>query len=116
MSKIIKHIDHESIIRLSDQVEVLKGQVVSKTLVQNDHVGITLFAFDKGEQISSHDSTGDAMVNVLEGIGQFTIGETVYELKQGESMVMPANIPHAVYAKESFKMCLVVIFPQIENK
>ena len=57
-----------------------EGQVVSKTLVQNDYVSVTLFSFDKGEEISTHASGGDAMVTVLEGTGKFTIGGDVFIL------------------------------------
>ncbi len=69
MDKFIRNIDHESVVRLAELVSVQSGQVVSKTLAQNKAVSITLFAFDKGEEIGTHDSTGDAMVTVLEGTG-----------------------------------------------
>lgn len=88
------------------------GQIVSKTLAQNPHVSVTLFAFAKDEEVSTHDSTGDAMVYVLEGTGQFTVDGVEYVLHAGESIVMPAKKPHAVYAKENFKMMLTVIFPE----
>lgn len=110
-NKYLKNVPHQEIMQLKAQVEVLPGQVVSKTLVQNDAVGITLFAFDKGEQISTHGSDGDALVTVLEGIGEFTVGGTKYQVQTGESLIMPATIPHAVYAPESFKMMLTVVFP-----
>ena len=64
MDKFIRNIDHESVVRLAELVSVQSGQVVSKTLAQNKAVSITLFAFDKGEEIGTHDSTGDAMVTV----------------------------------------------------
>lgn len=111
MNNGIKNINHETVVRLVDQIEILPGQVVSKTLAQNDAVSVTLFGFDQGEEISTHESGGDAMVIVLEGKGRFTIDGKVYELSKYESIVMPAKKPHAVYAIEPFKMCLVVIFP-----
>ena len=83
---------------------------MSKTLAQNASISVTLFAFDKDEEISSHKSGGDALITCLEGVGKITIDEDVYELEEGESIVMPAGHPHAVYAKEKFKMLLVVIF------
>ena len=86
------------------------GQVVSKTLVQNDAVSMTLFSFDKGEEISTHASGGDALVTVLDGVGRFTVGGEVHTLAEGESLIMPKGIPHAVYAEEKFKMQLVVSF------
>lgn len=111
----IKNINHEEVISLANQVEVLQGQVVSKTLVQNSAVSITLFAFDKDEEISSHDSSGDAMVTVLEGTGKFTVDGVEYILKANETLIMPAKKPHAVFAQDIFKMMLVVVFPQNEG-
>lgn len=73
-------------------------------------VSITLFAFDKGEEISSHKSDGDAFVTCLDGVGEITIDDKKYELHEGESIVMPAGHPHAVLGKEQFKMLLVVVF------
>lgn len=82
----------------------------AKTLVQNESVSITLFAFDKGEEISTHESGGDAFVTCLDGTGEITIDGVKYELHEGESIVMPAKHPHAVYGKEQYKMLLVVVF------
>lgn len=79
-------------------------------MVQNDYVSVTLFSFDKGEEISTHASGGDAMVTVLEGTGKFTIGGDVFILKEGETIIMPKDVPHAVYGQEKFKMELVVSF------
>lgn len=111
MKNYIKNFPIKEVTQLASQVEVRSGEVVSKTLVQNDAVSMTLFAFDKGEEIGEHDSSGDAMVNVLEGVGIFTVDGKKYEVKAGESLIMPAKIPHALFAKEKFKMLLIVIFP-----
>ena len=107
----IKNVPHEAIFSLVDQVQVQPGQVVSKTLAQNDAVSVTLFAFAAGEEIGTHDSTGDAMVTVLEGTGRFTVGGTPHLVKAGETLVMPAGVPHAVYGEEAFKWLLTVVFP-----
>lgn len=107
----IKNMEHEKILTLKDEISVQQKMVVSKTLVQNESVSITLFAFAKGEEISTHESTGDAMVYVLEGIGKFTVGGKEYICKAGETLIMPAKIPHAVYGVEDFKWMLTVIFP-----
>ena len=109
----IKNIEHEQVLPLAEQVQTMPGQVVSKTLAQNKAVSMTIFAFDKGEEISSHDSTGDAMVTVLEGTGKFTVDGKEHIVKAGETLIMPAKKPHAVFAEEAFKMLLVVIFPLI---
>ena len=68
----------------------------SRTLAQNDAVSVTLFSFDKDEEISTHESGGDALVTCLEGVGEITIDGKAYELHEGESIVMPARHPHAV--------------------
>jgi quercetin dioxygenase-like cupin family protein len=67
-------------------------------------------------EISSHESTGDAFVIALDGIGKITIDEAEHFLHKGESIVMPAKIPHAIYAEERFKMLLTVSFPEVEDK
>ena len=92
----IKNVPHEAIFSLADQVQVQPGQVVSKTLAQNDAVSVTLFAFAAGEEIGTHDSTIDGVP---------------YLVKPGEALVMPAKKPHSVYAPENFKWMLTVIFP-----
>lgn len=111
MKEFIKNMNHEEVLTLREQISVQPGQVVSKTLAQNSAVSVTLFGFDKGEEISTHDSNGDAMVTVLEGQGQLTVDGTPYVLNEGETLIMPAKKPHSVYAKESFKMLLLVVFP-----
>ena len=106
----IKNINKAEVMALKDQVEYQDGQVVSKTLAQNEHVSVTLFSFDKGEEISTHESGGDAFVTCLDGVGKVTIDGEEYILKEGDSIVMPAKHPHAVYGQEQFKMLLVVFF------
>ena len=105
-----KNIEKQKILKLKEQVEYQKGRVISKTLVQNNTVSVTIFSFDKDEEISTHAAGGDALVTVLEGPGKFTIGGVEYILNEGESIIMPKDIPHAVYGKEKFKMLLVVSF------
>ena len=89
-----KNIAKKEKLELKSLVDYQEGQVVSKTLVQNDYVSVTIFSFDKGEEISTHASGGDAMVTVLEGTGRFTIGGDVFILNEGETIVMPKDIPN----------------------
>lgn len=105
-----KNIEKKTKLLLKEQISYQDGQVVSKTLVQNDYVSVTVFSFDKGEEISTHASGGDAMVTVLEGTGKFTVGGDVFILNEGETLIMPKDIPHAVYGQERFKMLLTVSF------
>lgn len=106
----LKNIEKETILKLKEQLEYQTGQIVSKTLVQNDAVSLTLFAFEKEEEISTHSSGGDAMVTILDGTAKITINGKDFILEQGESIIMPKNIPHAVYGQQRFKMLLCVIF------
>ena len=105
-----KNIEKEKKLCLADLVDYADGQVVSKTLVQNELVSMTIFSFDKGEEIFSHSAGGDAMVTVLDGKGKFTVGGVEYVLEKGETLIMPEGIPHAVFGLERFKMQLTVSF------
>jgi len=112
VGKLIKNIEHGRVLSLAGEVAYQTGQVVSKTLVQNGRHSLTLFAFEKGEEISSHASEGDALVFVLDGVGKITLnGKEEHLLHSGEAIVMPVKVPHAVYAVERFKMLLTVSFP-----
>lgn len=106
----MKNIKKAEVITLKNEINYQEGQIVSKTLVQNQNVSMTLFAFEKNEEISTHETDGDAFVTVLEGTGKFTIGGKEYLLNEGESIVMPMKVPHAVYGEERFKMLLTIIF------
>ena len=106
----IKNMEQTAVLTLKEQVAYQPGQVVSKTLAQNDALSVTLFSFDTGEEISTHESGGDAFVTCLDGMGRITIDGKEYLLREGESIVMPARHPHAVYGQEPFKMLLVVVF------
>lgn len=108
----LKNIDFETALELGSLVEYQSGQVVSRTLAQNDAVSITIFAFAENEEISSHSSGGDAMVTILEGTARITIADKEFLLESGKTIVMPAGIPHAVAADSRFKMLLVVVFPK----
>ena len=102
MEPLIKNLPHAQPFPLKDQVGYEPGKVVSLTLAQRPGVGMTLFAFDAGEAISTHAAPGDAMATILEGTAQITT------LNAGEAVIMPAGIPHAVQAVTPFKMYLVV--------
>ena len=107
---MMKYYDIATVLTMKEQVAYQPGQVVSKTLAQNDAVSVTLFAFDKGEEISTHESGGDALVLCLDGEGRITVDGVEYILHEGESILMPARHPHAVFGQERFKMLLVVVF------
>lgn len=107
--KFIKNIEFGKALNLASLVDYQVGRVVSLTLVQNDTVSLTLFAFSQGEAISTHSAPGDALVYILDGETQITIGGETVTARAGETVVMPANIPHGLEAVANFKMLLVVV-------
>ncbi|MFA5786743.1 MAG: cupin domain-containing protein [Actinomycetota bacterium] len=85
------------------------GAVVSRELVKKKAGTVTVFAFDKGQGLSEHTAPFDALVQVLDGVAEITIGGAVHRLGKDEMILMPANVPHALKALERFKMMLVMI-------
>jgi len=94
---------------LLHDIQYAPGAVVSKTLVKQPHGTITLFAFAQGQELSEHSAPFDAMVHVLDGEVELTIGGAPVVARANEFVVMPANIPHAVKARTDFKMLLTMI-------
>ena len=94
---------------LKDMVSYSEGSTVSKILTRNEKGNLTLFAFDKGQNLSEHSAPYDAVVQVLEGTGTIIINKKEHIVKEGQLIIMPANIPHAVDANEKFKMLLIMI-------
>lgn len=101
----IKNINKAEVMALKDQVEYHDGQVVSKTLAQNEHVSVTLFSFDKGEEISTHESGGDAFVTCLDGVGKVTIDGEEYILKKATPSSCRQNIPMRYMDRNSSRCC-----------
>lgn len=93
----------------SESVSYAEGSIVSKILLRNDKGNVTLFAFDQGEMLSEHTAPFDAILQVLDGKTEVTIDGNKNILVAGESIIMPANVPHAVTALEKFKMLLIMI-------
>ena len=97
-------------LNLKDEIAYADGAVISKTLLKKETGNITLFSFDKGQGLSEHTSPFDAVVQVVEGEGAFIIDGEMKTAKEGEMIIMPANIPHDVQAaKQPFKMLLTMI-------
>lgn len=94
---------------LAEEVQYSSGSVVSKQVLKAQTGNITLFAFDSGEGLSEHSAPFDAFVQILDGKAEITIGGKLHHVNNGEFIVMPANIPHALKAVERFKMMLVMI-------
>ena len=97
------------VVRLKDLVAYQGGAVVSRTLVGAERGTVTAFAFDEGQGLSEHTAPYDAMVIVLEGEVHIKISGTGFHLKEGDTIIMPANKPHALKAVTKFKMMLIMI-------
>ena len=97
------------VIGLADAVNYAEGSVVSKTLLDKKTGTLTLFAFDAGQGLSEHTSPYDATVQILDGEAEITIDGKPIIAKEGELVIMPANIPHSLKAQQQFKMLLIMI-------
>ncbi|MCH3963151.1 MAG: cupin domain-containing protein [Clostridium sp.] len=109
MNSLFKNIDFSKVLDLNNLISYQEGQVISRTIAQISSANITLFSLDKGEGISTHVTSGDAMVQILDGTAEITIGNNVFNVKAGETIIMPSDIPHGLEAREKFKMLLTVI-------
>ncbi len=96
-------------ISLNDSVEYSQGGIVSKTVIKRETGNISVFSFDKGEGLTEHTSPFDAVIVGLDGQGEVTIGGKPNKIEPGQLIIMPRNVPHSVYAREKFKMMLVMI-------
>ena len=94
---------------LNDLVEYQAGSVVSNTLVKKEKGTVTLFAFDEGEGLSEHTAPFDALVQVVDGEADISVGEETHRVSGGEVLLLPAGIPHSVQANAKFKMLLIMI-------
>ncbi len=97
------------VFSFNDSVEYASGGILSKTVLKKETGNISLFSFAKGEALSEHTAPFDAMIQVVDGRGEVIIGGKSFILEAGQSIIMPANIPHAVRAVEKFKMVLTMI-------
>ena len=93
----------------ADKIDYAEGSVVSKTIIKKPSGNITLFAFDKGEGLAEHSSPHEAVVQLLDGNAEIAIGGTIHNLQSGQSIILPANIPHSIKANDRFKMMLTMI-------
>ena len=98
-----------TIMKFDEKVDYSPEGIVSKRVLQKEKGNLSLFAFDKGQQLSEHSAPFDALVQVLDGEAEIIIDKKSHNLLAGESIIMPANIPHAVFAVERFKMLLTMI-------
>jgi quercetin dioxygenase-like cupin family protein len=101
--------EKSKVFSFSESIDYSDGGIVSKTVLKKQTGNISLFSFAKGEALSEHIAPFDAMITVVDGKGEVVIGVKTFILTSGETIIMPANIPHAVNAVEKFKMVLTMI-------
>ena len=98
-----------STFTIEDLIDYQSGAIVSRTLVDDEACTVTVFAFDEGERLSEHTAPHDAILQVVDGTAGIAVGDETHEVQSGESLVLPANKPHAVDAVSQFKMSLTMI-------
>ena len=97
------------VLHMAELVSYQDGSVVSRQITKADAGNVTLFAFDKEQELSEHTAPFDALVHVLDGDAEIMISGKAFKLKTGDAIIMPANEPHALKASSRFKMLLIMI-------
>jgi len=97
------------VFNFNESIDYSEGGIISKTVLKRQAGNISLFSFDKGEALSEHTAPFDAMIQVVDGIGEIIINKESFFLETGQCIIMPANVTHAVKAVEKFKMVLTMI-------
>ena len=103
------HTEHSKAHQLKSLISYAEGSIVSKIIHKNKGGNTTLFAFDKGQNLSEHTAPFDAVVVIIDGKCKITIDGRDHYLGEGEMIIMPANIPHALEASTAFKMLLIMM-------
>ena len=98
-----------TVLNLEKMIEYSSGGVISKQVLKNLSGNLTLFSFDQGQGLTEHTAPFDAIVQILDGEAEIIIGGNPNLVKKGESIIMPANIPHALQAVKRFKMLLTMV-------
>ncbi len=109
MGKMPVGFESGKIFRFSEVVDYSEKSVVSRQLIKSEGGSVTVFSFDKGEGLSEHTAPFDALVQVINGSARITIDGKEHKLLPGDSIIMPASVPHSVFATERFKMILTMI-------
>jgi quercetin dioxygenase-like cupin family protein len=97
------------VVHVDELAAYQDGSIVSRQIIKTDSGNVTMFAFDKEQELSEHTAPFDALVHILDGQAQVTVSGRLYELKEGEAIILPANEPHALKATNRFKMLLTMI-------
>lgn len=95
--------------RLTDWADYQRGSIVSRKIIQKEAGSVTFFAFDEGQELSTHSAPYDALVYLIDGDAEIRIGDQEHRVSAGQILMLPANRPHAVKAAKRFKMLLVMV-------
>ncbi len=106
--QMIKNLDKQKILNLSEEIAYQQNKIVSKTIANDEKLTMTLLSFDGKQELSTHSAPGDAMVIALDGEAKIVIDGNDYGVKKGDSVIMPAKVPHGVYVTDKFQMLLIV--------
>ena len=98
-----------AVLSLADLTDYQEGSIVSRTIIKRRHGSVTLFAFDRGQELSEHTAPFDALVQVVDGTAEISIDGVPHRVSNGEAILMPANLPHSVSAATRFKMLLTMV-------
>ena len=101
--------NHSEAFTYSDVIDYADGSIVSRQIIQRKNGNITLFSFDKGQRLSEHKAPFDALILIIDGEAEVRINSVPFKLIAGQTIIMPANVPHSVNATERFKMVLTMI-------
>jgi quercetin dioxygenase-like cupin family protein len=104
-----KSFETAKVFRFNKEVDYSENGIVSKRVLEKKTGNVSLFAFDKGQSLSEHTAPFDAMVQVVEGTAEIIINKIPFTVNAGDTIIMPANITHAVFAVDKFKMVLTMI-------
>ncbi len=104
-----KIFEHSNVFRFQEKVEYSSEGIISKRIIDRPVGTVTLFSFDEGQRLSTHSAPFDALVQVIEGMAEIVVDEIPFSLNTGDSIIMPAGVPHAVNAVKRFKMILTMI-------
>ncbi len=105
---MLKNIEKQVLLNLDEQIEYKENKIASKTLANDEKLSMTLLAFEGKQELSTHSAPGDALVIALDGEARINIDGEDFTVKKGESIIMPASIPHGVYVDGKYKMLLIV--------
>lgn len=109
-NKLINNINHSECFKLKDAITHKKGEINKLMLTEEKSVAVVIVAINAGECVDTHSTTAEVFVYIIDGEGEFTINDTPFILKAGESIVMPADAPHSVKGVTDLKFMATKVF------